>query len=142
MRAEPKAGRGSLFEPTSARKRAGVLHRRSEFEAVLRSRLRVASRNFVARASPNETGCARLGIIAGRKAAARAVDRNRGKRLIREAFRAGAGHLPGYDVTVQLRSDLRSQDNGAIQAELAELLQTLARRCAAKPRATPESSAT
>ena len=125
-----------------ARKRAGVLRQLHEFEAVLRSRLRVASRNFVARASPNEAGEARLGIIAGRKTAPRAVDRNRGKRLIREAFRAGAAELRGYDVAIQLRSDLRSEDNGAVRAELAELVQTLARRCAAAAQSAAEARAT
>ena len=112
-------------------KRAGVLRKRSDFEVVLQSRLRVATRNFVARASPNEMGHARLGIIAGRKAASRAVDRNRGKRLIRAAFRAGATELGAYDVTVQLRNDLRSQHNSLVQAELRDLMQTLARRCSA-----------
>ena len=51
-----------------------------------------------------------LGIIAGKKAPPRAVDRNRGKRLVREAFRAAAADLGAYDVIVQLRSDLRARD--------------------------------
>ena len=118
-----------------------MLRKRRDFEVVLQSRLRVATRNFVARASPNEMGHARLGIIAGRKAASRAVDRNRGKRLIREAFRAGSAELGAYDVTVQLRNDLRSQHNSLVQAELRDLMRTLARRCsagAALPAAPPD----
>jgi ribonuclease P protein component len=117
----------------------GVLRKASEFEAVLRSGLRVTSRNFVMRARANGTHQARLGIIAGRKAAARAVDRNRGKRLIREVFRACPA-LVEYDITVQLRSDLRNEDNAAVRAELRGLMDSLARRCIAPPRvgATPE----
>lgn len=109
-----------------------MLRQRSEFEAVLQSGMRMASRNFVARARANGTVEPRLGIIAGRKAAARAVDRNRGKRLIREAFRAAAASLGAYDVTVQLRNDLRSQMNSSVRAELGTLFETLARRCVEK----------
>ena len=79
------------------------------------------------RARPNEAAHSRLGIIAGKKAAARAVDRNRGKRLIREAFRFFGVSIGPYDITVQLRSDLRSEAASAIRAELRELLETLAR---------------
>lgn len=121
----------------------GVLHKRSEFEAVLQSGLRVTSRNFVMRARANGTQQARLGIIAGRKAASRAVDRNRGKRLIREAFRA-CPVLTAYDITVQLRSSLRAEDNAAVRAELLGLIDSLARRCRAPLRnvETPDFRAT
>jgi ribonuclease P protein component len=133
MRAEPKGGRASLFEATEGLQRPGALRKRSEFEAVLRSALRVTSRNFVMRARANGTQRARLGIIAGRKAASRAVDRNRGKRLIREVFRT-CPVFTAYDVTVQLRSDLRSVANAMVRAELRGLIDSLARRCAAVPR--------
>ncbi|MDB5925528.1 MAG: ribonuclease protein component [Betaproteobacteria bacterium] len=108
--------------------RPGVLRKGSEFEAVLRSGLRVASRNFVMRACANGVGQTRVGIIAGRKAASRAVDRNRGKRLIREAFRIPSA-LIACDVTVQLRTDLRSEHNSTVRAELQHLIASLVRRC-------------
>lgn len=79
------------------------------------------------RAQVNDYTHARLGIIAGRKAAARAVDRNRGKRLIREAFRTVLPRLGPYDVTIQLRNDLRSELNGAVREELKGLLESVAR---------------
>jgi ribonuclease P protein component len=82
------------------------------------------------RARANGTQQARLGIIAGRKAALRAVDRNRGKRLIREAFRTCSA-FTAYDITVQLRSDLRNVANAVVRAELRGLIDSLARRCAA-----------
>ena len=80
------------------------------------------------RARTNEAGQTRVGIIAGRKVASRAVDRNRGKRLIREAFRISSA-LIACDVTVQLRSDLRSEHNSAVRAELQQLIASLVRRC-------------
>jgi len=103
------------------------MRQRADFEAVLRSGSRFATRNFVLRAQVNGYTHARLGIIAGKKAAPRAVDRNRGKRLIREAFRAARSSLGSYDVTIQLRSDLRRELNGAVREELETLLESVAR---------------
>ena len=110
-------------------RRMTVLRGRHDFETVLRTGHRLTSRNFVLRACPNTIAHARLGIIAGRKAAARAVDRNRGKRLIREAFHTISGGIAGFDVTVQLRNDLRTLDNDAVRSELHVLLDKLVRRC-------------
>lgn len=109
-----------------------MLRRPAEFEAVLRSGRRIASRNFILRASANDLHYPRLGIIAGRKSARRAVDRNRAKRLVREAFRAALEKLGGHDVAIQLRSDLRGELNDALRLELANLLDQFVRR--ASPR--------
>ena len=98
---------------------------------MLRSGLRVSSRTFVARALRNTGEAARLGLIAGKKAASRAVDRNRAKRLVREVFRARGSACGPFDVTIQLRSDLRSHNNESVRAELRGLLDSLARRCSA-----------
>lgn len=110
-----------------------MLRQPTDFEAVLRTGWRLASRSFVLRAGPNEALQARLGIIAGKKVAARAVDRNRARRLIREAFRAVAPMLGAYDVTIQIRSDLRSELNENVRAELAKLLQSLVLRTTRPP---------
>jgi ribonuclease P protein component len=106
---------------------ARTLRARADFEAVLRSGSRLATRNFVLRARPNDYAHARLGIIAGRKVAARAVDRNRARRLIREAFRSALFRLGPYDVTIQLRGDLRGELNGGVREELEKLLESLSR---------------
>lgn len=106
------------------------MRQRADFEALLRSGTRVASRNFVVRAGPNERPYARLGIIAGKKAAARAVDRNRAKRLIREVFRTASPDLRSLDIAVQLRTDLRAELNRGARDELAKLLASLVRRVA------------
>lgn len=64
---------------------------------------------------------ARLGIIAGRKAIPRAVDRNRSKRLVREVFRAAQRMLAALDVVVLCRSGLARGENAAGRAEVARL---------------------
>lgn len=71
---------------------------------------------------------ARLGLIASRKAAKRAVDRNRAKRLAREVFRLSRPSLPACDVVLQLRENLRGSANHEVRAELTRLLRELQRR--------------
>ena len=112
---------------------AHVLREATDFENVLRSGCRLVSPNFVLRAASNGMAYPRLGIIAGRKSAPRAVDRNRGKRLIREAFRTAAPLLGTYDVTIQLRGNLRDAANGALREELHALLERFARRSSVPP---------
>jgi len=80
------------------------------------------------RARGNGLSGARLGLIAGRKAARRAVDRNRAKRLAREAFRAVRVGLPPVDVVLQLKNDLRKSGNPDIRKELDRLLRDAAAR--------------
>ncbi len=69
----------------------------------------------------NNLSVARLGIIAARKALPRAVDRNRGKRLVREAFRQTQPALAAVDVVVQLRSALAKLDNATARNDLLGL---------------------
>ena len=68
----------------------------------------------------------RLGIITAKKVARRAVDRNRARRLIREAFRSCRAELLAKDLVVQMRTDLRGQENGMIRAELVKLMKKVA----------------
>jgi ribonuclease P protein component len=45
----------------------------------------------------------RVGLVVGRKALPRAVDRNRFKRKLREVLRRERPHLEGYDLIVRLK---------------------------------------
>ncbi len=105
--------------------RRGRLTRPEQFEAVLASGRRSGSRCFLARAIPNECGDPRLGLIVGRKAAPRAVDRNRVKRLTRIVFQRMVAELGAMDVVVQLRGSPRSRDNADLFKELEALLRGL-----------------
>lgn len=77
---------------------------------------------------PNDQSHARIGIIASKRVASRAVDRNRAKRLVREAFRKLRHRLGGIDVVVQLRRCPARGLDSAAAAEIAKLLEDLSAR--------------
>ena len=88
-----------------ARRKRRRLSRSGEFERVYREGRSHASRHLVVYAFPrsDEETEPRLGISVGRKLGG-AVERNRIKRLLREAFWAGAKELtPGHDFVIVAR---------------------------------------
>jgi ribonuclease P protein component len=76
-------------------------------------------------ARPNGLSQARIGIIVSRRIARRAVDRNRAKRLVREAFRKVRHRLGGIDLVVELRRCPARGASAAAGAEIARLLDEL-----------------
>jgi ribonuclease P protein component len=88
-----------------ARRKRRRLSRSGEFERVYREGRSHASRHLVVYAFPrsDEQTDPRLGISVGRKLGG-AVERNRIKRLLRDAFWARAGELtPGHDFVIVAR---------------------------------------
>ena len=90
------------------RSRRRRLSRSAEFERVYRQGRSHANRFLVLYAFPRGgEDEARLGLSVSRKVGG-AVDRNRVKRLVREAFAARVAELPaGHDVVVVARPDVR-----------------------------------
>ena len=86
------------------------------------------SAHFVLYARRNQLAHARLGIVAAKRFAPRAVTRNTIKRVTRELFRQSA--LPALDCIVRLAKPVNSRSQPAtsarlkaeLRAELAQLL--------------------
>lgn len=77
------------------------LLRKSSFENVL-NKVNIKGRYFKVYFTSNNIENGRLGIIAGKRNLPRAVDRNRAKRIIREAFRHHSIKEKNLDIVVQI----------------------------------------
>lgn len=94
-----------------------------DFSRLRGSGLRLDCGSFFLNAgrSASGTGPSRLGIVAAKAQLPLAVDRNRAKRLVREAFRACPGLFPdGWDVVVVVRRSLVRQSLPRLVAALKE----------------------
>jgi ribonuclease P protein component len=86
---------GPLLRPANGLPQSARLRKPSEFRLVYASGRRYDGRLMSVFILPNGLDRHRLGITASRKLARRAVDRNRLKRLLREAFRLSGATLDG-----------------------------------------------
>jgi ribonuclease P protein component len=68
---------------------------------------------------------ARLGVVASKRIAPRAIDRNFAKRLVRERFREKQDALRGLDVLVRLRRKVLKQQSRTVSQELTDLFSHL-----------------
>ena len=72
-------------------------------------------------ARPNGLGRARLGLAVGVRAAGNAVNRNRVKRVVREAFRHIRQELPAVDLVVNARPAAGKASNADMTASVMAL---------------------
>jgi len=109
--------------------RARRIIKTDEFSSVFRLRPVQKTSHFVLYTRANELAHARLGVVAAKRFAPRAVTRNTIKRVTREIFRCLA--LQNVDCIVRLSRPVNSKDGPATTAQLkrelrAELLRLFA----------------
>jgi ribonuclease P protein component len=73
-----------------------------DFDRVFADNQRARTDYVMVMARPNQVGHARLGMVIPKRLLARAVDRNRVKRCVRESFRLVLAELPACDFVVRL----------------------------------------
>lgn len=75
---------------------------KAEFDRVFADNQRARTECLLVMVRPNTAGFARLGMVVPKRLLARAVDRNRVKRCVRESFRQVRAKLPACDFVVRL----------------------------------------
>lgn len=107
--------------PTAAFPATARLRQSQEYRAVFARGERFVSRGFVLIAAPGTGSGARLGLALAKRHIARAVDRNRVKRVLRESFRLRRHGLDGFDIVVLARGSTATFDNRTLFAQLDNL---------------------
>lgn len=93
------------------------LHTSKEFGRVFGDPARSTDRFFTILGRPNARPIARLGLTISRRVAKRAVDRNKLKRLAREAFRMQQS-LPCWDFVVMAKAGADRTERAALRESL------------------------
>jgi ribonuclease P protein component len=128
-------GDGHAMKPRTSG-RSGRLSHSAEFERVYRHGRSTANRHLVLYTFPNPAAeTPRLGLSVSRKVGG-AVERNRVKRLLREAFASIEGELlSGHDIVVVARPPAGElADREGLQGIKASLLELIAKaKLAAQP---------
>lgn len=84
------------------RLRDARLVNKADFDRVFAENQRARTDYVMVMARPNQAGYPRLGMVIAKRVLARAVDRNRVKRCVRESFRQVMSELPACDFVVRL----------------------------------------
>lgn len=98
----------------------------ADYKAVFsNAQFKVSCRQFLVLAIPNSSSKSRLGLVIAKKHVALAVQRNRIKRQIREAFRQNSVLLEELDLVVLARKDADKLNNKELKAIFESLWQDL-----------------
>lgn len=124
---QPVADSPPVYRPAVYRgfPRAVRLLHGAQFQHVFAQARRVPGRRFMVlyRYPEVPQPSARLGLAIAKKHAKRAVDRNRIRRVAREAFRARRAALPAVDIIVLSRAGIPQASAAELRADLDRLLE-------------------
>ena len=107
--------------------RAARLAETDEFSSVFDFRKRLTGKYLMAYYRPNNLGRPRIGLIASKKIAPAATDRNYMRRVLREIFRVNQSTLGGFDIVIRIQKRFGRGDYETIEQEFMSLLGKLAR---------------
>jgi ribonuclease P protein component len=101
---------------------------RGSFGPALRSARKLRGETIVLNIAPGRAGATRLGIALTRRLVPLATERNRLKRLVREAFRRHEVKGRGLDCVVALRKPFDKSMAAPLREELLQLFDQASRR--------------
>lgn len=91
--------------------------KKSDYDHVFTQAKKVVTPNFIVLYRENTVGHARLGLALSKKIIAKAHDRNRVKRMLRESFRTQS--LPAIDIVILARHGVAKVQNSIVIAKLS-----------------------
>jgi ribonuclease P protein component len=100
------------------------LIKKSDFDNVFNKAKKVVLGHVTVLYKPNTLACARLGFAISKRFLAKAVFRNKLRRIIKESFRKQI-HLPAYDMVVLLNKPCDKQKIDDLQKNIEQLWQKL-----------------
>lgn len=89
-----------------------------DFERVYQKGKRVGAETFNLNFVPNRTSISRIGVVVGKKFSKKAVERNKAKRIFREAVRDIYGNIiPGLDIVIFVKG----ANNTTVKLEIVKV---------------------
>lgn len=94
-------------------------------------------RHFIIHITDNRSRHPRLGLVVSKKVSKLAVQRNRIKRQIREAFRQSQGQLSNMDFIVVAKLGISEEVNAVLNQDLVRLFEISQKKCQNQNRQKP-----
>jgi ribonuclease P protein component len=94
------------------------LLKKSDYDYVFNQATKLVTSHFIILYRENDVGHARLGLALSKRVIAKAHDRNRIKRLVRESFRTRC--LPAVDIVILAKNGIAKVQNSVIIAKLSQ----------------------
>ena len=91
---------------------------KQDYDAVLKASKKIKTEHFIFLFRENALGFSRLGLALSKKIIAKAHDRNRAKRLLREMFRLRNNLIP-LDIVVLARSKINWNNRSQVVTQLS-----------------------